>query len=66
MLSDLSKTPVTKKSLTICNGSDAILATPGDVYGGGIAMSERVTKETVKVNGVQVGVYYRHEIEVES
>ena len=61
-----SKTPVTKKSLTICNGSDAILATPGDVYGGGIAMSERVTKETVKVNGVQVGVYYRHEIEIES
>ena len=61
-----SATPITKKSLTICTGSDTRLTTPGNAYGGGIAMTERVTKEVVKVNGVQVGGYYRHEIEVEA
>lgn len=61
-----STTPITKKSTTICNDSSARLTTPGNAYSGGIAMSERVAKETVKVNGVQVGAYYRHEIEVES
>lgn len=61
-----STTPVTRKSITVYNDSATRLANPGDAYGGGIAVSERIAKETVKVNGVQVGAYYRHEIEVES
>ena len=61
-----SASAVIKKSLTLYTAGAAPLSTPGGGYSGGIATSEKVTKESVKVGGVEVGVYYRHDIEVES
>lgn len=61
-----SLSPIKKQSITICNNSATPLSAPGSTYSGGITVSERVTKEVVKVNGVNVGSYYRHDLEVEA
>ncbi len=61
-----SQTPITKKSITVYTSTVAAVATLGSTYEGGIAVSENITKETVKNNGVVTGSYYRHVIEVES
>ena len=63
-----SATPITKKSLTVCNTSATPLSAIGEAYAdtGCIAISETVVKEEQKVNGVTIGSYYRHDIEVES
>ena len=63
-----STTPITKKSLTVYNNSAARLTTPGEAYAdtGYIAVSETVTKEEQKVNGVSIGSYYRHELSLEA
>ena len=61
-----SPTPITKKSITIYNNSENAIASIGQNYSGGIALSESITKETIKVNGITTGFYYRHNIEVEA
>lgn len=61
-----SQTPITKKSITVYTSTVTAVATLGSAYEGGIAISENITKETVKNNGVVSGSYYRHVIEVES
>ena len=67
-----SEEPVTKRSITRYTATAARIANPGDEYripGGGslgLVTGEKVTKETIKENGVEIGSYYRHDIEVES
>ena len=61
-----SATPITKKSITVYTASVDAVATPGSTYSEGIVISENISKETVKNNGVVTGSYYRHVIEVES
>lgn len=61
-----SGTPVTKKSITLYTSSAEQITTIGSAYLGGIAISEQITKETQKTDGIEIGTYYRHDIEVES
>ena len=61
-----SNTNAMRKTLTIYNNSETALATIGQTYQGGIALSESIMKETIKKNGVTVNTYYKHTIEVES
>ena len=61
-----SKTPITKKTFTVFTDTEDMIITPGDAYQGGIALSENVIKEDIKVDGVVTGCYYRHNIEVEA
>ena len=62
-----SETPITRKSITIYNDSETRLATPGNDYENfGIAVSENVSRETIKSNGVVIKTYYKHSIEVEA
>ena len=61
--------PVTRRSLVRYSEEESggkNETTLGSAYEGlGIAVSERVTKETIKENGVVIGAYWRHDIEVE-
>ena len=59
-----SATPITKKSITVYSNSDSAIA--GNEYQGSIVLSESISKETIKNNGVVTGSYYKHVIEVES
>lgn len=61
-----SATPISKKSITVYTNSEAAVAGAGDTYQGGIVLSENISKETIKNNGVVTGSYYKHIIEVES
>ena len=61
--------PVERRSLVRYWGEESgggNKTTLGSAYEGGIAVSERVTKETIKENGVVIGSYWRHDIEVET
>ena len=63
-----SSLPVTRRSLVRYSKEESggkNETTLGSAYEGGIAVSERVTKETIKENGVVIGSYWRHDIEVE-
>lgn len=61
-----SETPVTKKSITVYTSTVDAVAVPGSTYEGGIVVSENISKETIKNNGVVTASYYKHSIEVES
>ena len=61
-----STTPITKKTITEYTNTVAAVATPGSTYQGGTVLSESISKETIKENGVVISTYYRHTIEVES
>ena len=61
-----SNTPITKKTITVYNSNVAAVATAGSTYQGGIVLSENISKETIKNNGVVTGSYYKHVIEVEA
>ena len=60
-----SETPITKSSITTYTDSADRITTPGDVYQGGIVLSESVMQETVKNNNVLIHSYYKHTIEIE-
>ena len=62
-----SQTPISKKSITVYNNSESRLTTIGSEYNNqGIAISENISKETIKVNGNVTKTQYKHVIEVES
>ena len=61
-----SETPVTKKSITVYTSTVDAVAVPGSTYEGGIVISENISKETIKNNGVVTASYYKHSIEVEA
>ena len=61
-----STTPITKKTITEYTNTVVAVATPGSTYQGGTVLSESISKETIKENGVVISTYYRHTIEVES
>lgn len=61
-----SLSSVHKKSLTVYNDTGSPLTVPGGSYSGGIVVSERVARESLTVDGVKIGGFYRHDIEVES
>ena len=57
---------IVKKNITVYSDSENSLTTPGGNYSGGTVISENVSKETVKENGVTIKTYYKHQIEVEA
>lgn len=61
-----SQTPITKKSITVYSDSATALTIPGDIYEGGIVLSENISFETIKNEGVITASYYKHSIEVEA
>ena len=61
-----STTPITKKTITKYTDTVAAVTTPGNTYEGGTVISENISKETIKENGVVISTYYRHSIEVEA
>ncbi|MBQ3586171.1 MAG: hypothetical protein II964_05590 [Synergistaceae bacterium] len=68
-----SVTPIRKKTFTIYTQDDTAITTPGSFYDygnddvvDGIVLSENISKETIKNNGVVTASYYKHVIEVES
>ena len=61
-----SETPVTKKSITVYTSTVDAVTVPGSTYEGGIVISENISKETIKNNGVVTASYYKHSIEVEA
>ena len=61
-----STTPITKKTITEYTNTVVAVATPGSTYQGGTVLSESISKETIKENGVVISTYYRHSIEVEA
>lgn len=61
-----SENPITKKSITVYTSTVDAVAVPGSTYEGGIVISENISKETIKNNGVVTASYYKHSIEVES
>lgn len=68
-----SVTPIRKKTFTIYTQDDTAITTPGSFYDygnddvvDGIVLSENISKETIKNNGVITASYYKHVIEVES
>ena len=61
-----SANPIIKKSITRYTANSTQIVTIGAAYSGGVAISEQITKENLKIDGVQVGTYYRHDIEVET
>ena len=61
-----SGTPVIKKSITEYHDDKTLVAKPGTEYSGGVVTAYRITKETIKENGVSLKEYYRHDIEIES
>ncbi len=68
-----SVTPIRKKTFTIYTRDDTAITTPGSFYDydnddivDGIVLSENISKETIKNNGVATASYYKHVIEVEA
>ncbi len=61
-----STSPVLRKTITVYNDSNEQIATLGDTYQGGIAVSETIIKEDTTVNGVVTSSHYKHDIEVEA
>lgn len=61
-----SQSPIKRMSLTRYTSNNSMLTTIGTAYSDGIAISEQITKETIKSNDVVIGTYYRHDIEVEA
>ena len=59
-----SQSSIIKKTITKYDDSNAQLATIGSPYDSGIALSESISKETIKTKDV-ILTYYRHTIEVE-
>lgn len=60
-----SNIPIMTKSITKYTSSNSFLTAIGDAFAGGIVLSERIVREVVMVGNVEVGAYYRHDIEVE-
>ena len=60
-----SESPIMKKSITVYTDSASPVAVMGSSFKGGIALSESIIKETIKVDGVITGSYYKHSVEVE-
>lgn len=61
-----SENPITRKSITVCTANNEPVALPGNTYQDGIVTSVNIIKETIKVNGVETGSYYKQTIEVEA
>lgn len=61
-----SLSPIVKKTITVYTSTVDALATPGNLYQGGIVLSENIIKETIKNNGVVTNSYYKHTLEVEA
>ena len=61
-----SETPILRKTITVYSASDSLIATIGNTYQGGIALSENISLETIKNNGIVTSSYYKHIIEVEA
>ncbi|MBR0075106.1 MAG: hypothetical protein IJP96_05090 [Synergistaceae bacterium] len=61
-----SQTPIKRQSIIIYTRNDSAVASIGQSYKGGIAISENVVKEIIKVNGIKKTERYKHTIEVES
>lgn len=62
-----SVTPIIKKTITVYTSTVDAVATLGNTYQEeGIAISENISRETIKNNGVVTASYYKHVIEVES
>ena len=61
-----SSSPILKKNIIIYDNNPSNISTLGSSYNDGIAISENITKETIKENGVVVKSYYKHTIEVEA
>ena len=55
-----------RKTITVYNDSNEQIATLGDTYQGGIAISETIVKEDISVNGVVTSSHYKHDIEVQA
>ena len=60
-----SNTPITRKSITVCTSTNTAVVLPGATYEGGIVTSVNIVKETLKVNGADLGTHYKQTIEVE-
>ncbi len=60
-----SSTPITRKSITVCTSTNTAVVLPGATYEGGIVTSVNIVKETTKINGADLGTYYKQTIEVE-
>ena len=61
-----SETPIKRQSIITYTTNDSAVATIGKDFRGGIAISENVVKEIIKVNGVKKTERYKHTVEVES
>ncbi len=61
-----SLSPIVKKTITVYSSTLDPIATPGNFYQGGIVLSENITKETIKNNGVVTSSYYKHTLEIEA
>ena len=61
-----SAAPIKKGSYTITNNSSTPLTTPGNKYNSETVISESITKESTKVNGVVTKISYKHTIETET
>jgi hypothetical protein len=60
-----SATPIRTGNITVYNESEAPLSTPGNSYSWGRSLTETVTQEIIKQNGVVIGSFYRHDINLE-
>ena len=61
-----SATPITKKNFTVYTDSVNPVVTIGSTYNDGIVLSESISHEVIKSDGVVTNSYYKHDIEVES
>ena len=61
-----SNNPITKKSITVYSDSFDPITSPGNIYKGGIVISENIIQETIRNNGIITAQYYKHSIEVEA
>ncbi len=60
-----SEEPIMKKSITKYTDSQASITTPGNIYQGGIVLSESIVKETITTNNVITQALYKHTIEIQ-
>jgi hypothetical protein len=60
-----SSSPRKTRSVVIYNDSASLLTAQGNLYQGMIATGERIAREDIKVNGVKIAEFYRHEISAE-
>ena len=61
-----SDTSITKQTVTVYTQDGNSVANPGSSYRGGTCISEHISQETIKNNGVVVSSYFKHVIEVEA